>query len=147
MVAVVFDPAAFVARYPEFSGVDSGLLTEYFNEATLYVSNADCARIPYNPPTVTARQTILYMVTAHITQLYSGQPGAAVSPLVGRIASATEGSVTVQADFKGPEASVWYAQTKYGASAWAAMARFRTAIYRASPGRFAQGPGGRLWGR
>lgn len=39
MSSVIFDSNSFLARYPEFSAVTPAQLQEYFNEATLYLSN------------------------------------------------------------------------------------------------------------
>ena len=42
MAAVVFDPTAFKARYPEFAAVADATLTACFNEAGLVCGQADC---------------------------------------------------------------------------------------------------------
>ena len=73
---------------------------------------------------------LLGMVTAHIAALNAPLSGHPASTLVGRISSATEGSVTVatQNDYP-PGTAQWWQQTKYGAAFWAASAQFRTARY------------------
>lgn len=156
---VTFDPAAFVARYPEFAAVSPTLLGAYFEEAALYCSNSTA-----NPafPDGTL-PTLLNMLTAHIAWLNAprdadGNPastGDPASPLVGRINSATEGSVTVQADIgdaaAGSPSQPWYMQTKYGAAYWAATAQYRTAFPVLNPVRvpLTGAPffmrGGRFW--
>ena len=61
---------------------------------------------------------------------------AGPSPLVGRITSATEGSVSVSTQFDVPPGSAqWFAQTLYGAEFWTATAAYRTMRYLPSPAR------------
>ena len=123
MAVVTFNPATFKLRYPELAGIDSALLELYFNEATVYCCNTHSAIIR----DVRIREIILNMLTAHIATL-------AKRELVGRISSATEGSVTVSAAMTTPSGSrAWFDQTPYGASAWQAMGPYRTAIYIAPP--------------
>lgn len=126
MAVVVFDPAAFKARYPEFSTLTDAMLQGYFDEATIYLDNTDRSRVT----DVNVRRVLLWMLTAHVAALYGGVNGQAPSPLVGRTSSATEGSVSIQTDM-GPMlwSAAWFMQTKYGASFWQASAPFRTMRY------------------
>lgn len=131
MTVVVFDYAAWSARYPELAAsVDAPTALLYFNEAGLYCSNTDESPIQ----DVTRRGLILNMLTAHIVALNAQLNGQESSPLVGRIASAGEGSVNVQAVFDVPGSAAWFASSKYGAAAWQAMLPYRTARYLSSPG-------------
>lgn len=126
MGVVIFDPAAFKLRYPEFSSVDSALLQQYFTQATIYLDNTDFSRVS----NLAVRAMLLNMLVAHIAFLYSGANGQSPSGLVGRVDSASEGSVSVHADMPGVTAnSAWYMQTKYGADYWNATAPFRTFQY------------------
>jgi hypothetical protein len=61
MSAVVFDPAAFKARYPEFAAVADPTLAACFDEAGLYLSNTDNSPVQ----NLTRRATLLNMLTAH----------------------------------------------------------------------------------
>ena len=126
MGIVVFDPVGFVARYPEFSTVSNPLLTDYFTEATIYLNNTDTSPVL----DLNIRAMLLNMLVAHIAAINSGINGQAASPLVGRINSATEGSVSVGTDM-GPvtNSQAWYLQTKYGASYWAATSIYRRFLY------------------
>jgi hypothetical protein len=132
--AVVFNFAAWQTRYPEFCCVTQPLAQAYFDEASLYCWNDienPAARFGILP-------TLLNMLTAHIAALYTTQgPTQDANTLVGRIDSATEGSVSVHADMGdanvGSPSQAWYMQTKYGASYWAASAPYRTARYSARP--------------
>ncbi|EFM4663027.1 DUF4054 domain-containing protein [Escherichia coli] len=126
MGVVIFDPSAFKLRYPEFSSVDDALLQQYFTQATIYLDNTDSSRVS----DLAVRSMLLSMLVAHIACLYSGANGQSPSGLVGRVDSASEGSVSVHADMPGVTAnSAWYMQTKYGADYWNATAPFRTFQY------------------
>lgn len=128
---VTFDYAVWVARYPEFSSVSQPLAQSYFNEATIYLDNTACSIVQD-----TARRAVLLnMLTAHIAALNrKGTDGQLASPLVGRIDSATEGSVSVHADMPGGTANAaWFQQTPYGAAYWQATAQYRTMRYVPGP--------------
>ena len=134
MTAVVFDVAAFKVRYPAFAAAGDDLLTAFFNEATLYLSNGDCSPVP----NVTRRAMLLNMIAAHIASLNgaaSGGNGAAAP--VGRIGSATEGSVSISYSFESPgAAAAWYNQTQYGAAFWQATSSLRGFRYVPQPTRW-----------
>lgn len=134
MGIVVFDATAFKVRYPEFSTITDPVLSAYFSESTLYLSNAEGSRVV----DVGQRSVLLNMIVAHIATLNSGVNGQSPSGLVGRINSATEGSVSVSADYGAVvNSQAWYVQTKYGAAYWAATAQYRTAQYRRGASRAA----------
>ena len=65
MAAVVFDPTAFKARYPEFAAVPDATLTACFMEAGLYLSNADNSPVQKLP----RRAILLNMLTAHVAYI------------------------------------------------------------------------------
>ncbi|MBS0990103.1 DUF4054 domain-containing protein, partial [Acetobacter okinawensis] len=57
-------------------------------------------------------------------------PGFGQGGLVGRVASASRGSVSVTTDYAHPSERVaWFAQTPYGAAFWAATRGLRQARY------------------
>jgi hypothetical protein len=125
--AVAFNYETWVLRYPEFTGVPQPLAQEYFNEAGLYFANCGwTGALPQAP-------TLLNMLTAHIAKLNAMLNGLASPDTVGRVSSASEGSVSVQLDMgdatAGSPSQAWYMQTKYGAAYWAATAPFRTGFY------------------
>ena len=144
--------ATWAASYPQFAAtVTSGTFPTYFMLAQLYCANTDSAVVPYDltasPPVIT-RGTILDLLTAHVAQLLVGSTVAPATGLVGRIDSATQGSVSVSTDMPTEPTAAWFMQSQWGAFAYQAMAQFRTARYRASPGRFYQPPsypGGNRW--
>ena len=130
MPIAVFDYAAWAARYPEFNTtVSEGVADELFAEATLYCNNSPLSVVPADAITYQPRLMLLGMLTAHLAQLYFGQPGQPASGLVGRINSVTQGSVTISAEMTADKKADWYMQTRYGASYWNATRRFRTMRY------------------
>ncbi|MDU7759692.1 MAG: DUF4054 domain-containing protein, partial [Enterobacter asburiae] len=108
MAIVVFDINAFRERYPEFDTVSDTLLNAYFVEATVYLDNTDCSPVT----DVNVRAVYLNMLVAHIAALNSGVGGQKPSGLVGRVASASEGSVSVSTgEVPVSPSSWWYLQT------------------------------------
>jgi hypothetical protein len=131
MGVVVFDPAAFVQQYPAFAAYNTAHptgLQGYFNTAALYLSNKDSSRVA----DVATRATLLNLLVAHLAQLDGVTTPAgqgSQSQMVGRVSSATEGSVTVQTQMAAPGSAAWYMQTQYGATYWQATARYRSMRY------------------
>lgn len=140
--AVEFNYTTWVATYPEFSACSQDQGQAWWNLADLYFANESC-----NPAFVLGANRfglLLYMLTSHIAWMNAprdalGNPSATgtmpANPLVGRISSANEGSVSVSTEWKGSgsPSEDWYTQTKYGAAFWAATAQFRTARYSPLP--------------
>ena len=121
-----FDYTAWSARYPEFSTtVTSGTAPLFFAEAGLYLNNAGCSPVQDIP----TQTLIMYAITAHVAALNVGTNGAPASGLVGRISSASEGSVSVSVDLAVPKGAEWWGQTKYGFSAYQMLAPFRQFRY------------------
>jgi hypothetical protein len=134
---ITFDYSGWKARYPEFSAVVEGAAQGYFDEATLYWRNNGTS--PNS--TEESQRLFLNMLTAHIAALYAQSqgmpnPGGAqdANSLVGRVASATQGSVTVSTELNMVPSSsgmqAWLAQTKYGLSFWAATNAYRRFQFR-----------------
>jgi hypothetical protein len=145
--SVVFNSALFAERYPEFAGASPALLQLFFTEACLYCDNGPFS-IVSDSSVGGQRDLLLLMMTAHIAQLNVGSNGQPASSLVGRVASASEGSVSVTADFGGnvTKNEAWFLQTKYGAAFWQATANFRTMQYVPGRSHAPRGPWG-SWGR
>lgn len=142
MAVVTFDWPTFQATFPAFASVGQATAQIYFDVATTYVANTDCAVIPYNPPQQTTRATVLNFVTAHLLKLFVGDSGGGPSPFVGPVSDATQGSVSVSTTLGNlPQSATWWATTTYGLTAWQMMAAWRTARYRPGPQPFAQYPG------
>lgn len=123
-----FDYGAWVTLFPEFVYVSPGEASLYFDMATGIFRNDGTG-----PCTDTAHQgRILNCLAAHIAALFKrdelNQP---VTTLVGRIASAAEGSVNVSAEMPDqPPDAAWFQQTKYGAMAWVLTRPYRRFRYR-----------------
>ena len=112
MAIVVFDPAEFKAQFPQFSGVSDVQLEFYFGEAELYLSNKSCSVVQ----DVNRRKRLLYLLTAHIATLFGALQGNSSVQPVGRLGSATEGSVSVGYEYNAPFTYSWFIQTPYGAA-------------------------------
>ena len=127
---VIFDPATFAIQYPEFATTNPARLQFFFDQAGLYLDNTAASPVQ----DVALRSTYLSLLTAHIAQLSGAGPGGA-SGLVGRVSSATQGSVSVQTAYSTNVGAsmAWYIQTPYGAQYWQATAALRTARYVPGP--------------
>jgi len=155
---VVFEPAVFITLYPMFAGIASTILQFNFDLATLLLAN-DCCNVVTD---ALKRERLLGLLTAHITYLFNGTNNGAgvVTPpvgIVGRIASATEGSVTAAAEYASTMDlnAAFLTQSPWGALFLAGTAVYRTARYVPAPQRnygpfpFYGGPGfgfGGGWG-
>lgn len=141
---VQFDNTEFTGQWPEFTGISSSRNQNAFNLATLLLNNS-CGSIVCD---ANQRMTLLYMLTAHVGFLVNGTNDGAgnVNPppgIVGRIASATEGSVSVAAEYSSEvgQSEAFYIQTKYGAMFWDATSYLRTMFYTPAPNHGPNGPG------
>jgi Protein of unknown function (DUF4054) len=123
---VVFEYQTWALRYPELAGFVSPVLAQmYFDEATLLLDNTPCSPVQ----NLGQRAIILGMLTAHVAALNGAINGQPSSTLVGRINSATEGSVSVGTELITPMSAAYFSQTKYGLAAWQSMAAYRTFRY------------------
>lgn len=127
--AVTFNPTVWKARYTVFSAVTNQVAQLYFDEACLYCANVLC------PVSTVAELTLLLnMLTAHVAWLAgagTGNGGSGGVVPVGRLSTATEGSVSVAFEnLYPPGTPQWYQQTQFGAAYWAATAKYRTFRYR-----------------
>ena len=123
---VTFVPADFKTAYPAFASVPDAVLTGYFGIATLFLNNS-CCSIVQDAPT---RALLLNLVVAHIAALLAGENGQPGQGVVGRINSASEGSVSVSTEMMAKsESAAYWQQTQYGAMFWQATLVYRTARY------------------
>lgn len=132
MSAVVFDPTAFKARYPEFAAVADATLTACFTEADLYLSNADNSPVQ----NITRRATLFNMLTAHIAYLGGLLSADGMPRPVGRLSQAGEGSVSASFENLTPGSASWFTQTQYGAAFWQATSALRGMRYIPCPTRY-----------
>lgn len=145
MGIAAFDYAAWVQRYPEFGAVSEARAALFFAEAGLYLDNTDASPVS----DVAMRGVLLNMLTAHIAVLSGAlEPTGQPSGMVGRVSSASEGSVSVSVDTGlTPGTAVWFQQTSYGLSFWQATKGFRSATYVAAPAYNFEPRGGMAWRR
>lgn len=113
MAVVSFDVSEFRDVYPQFSDFTDAQLEHAFNVATLVLRNTERSHVPYNPPEVMDRKTLLYLLVCHLCELAIRGNG-----IVGSVTNATEGSVS--AGFSVPQnpKAAWFQQTQCGATAW-----------------------------
>lgn len=121
MPAIVFDKARFQAAYPEVQATDAQL-EMWFTQAESLLDNTDHSIVEK----LEEREMLLFLLVRHFAALAER---AAQGGLVGRISSATEGSVSVSADYGGTPDSAWYLQTPYGATFWQLTAKYRRFRY------------------
>lgn len=119
-----------------YSGLAQNVSAEagqfFFDQAGLIFNNS-----PRSPERdVNVRRNLLYLLTAHIAQISMSTSGGSGSSggLVGRISSATRGSVSVSAEAPDVGAGAgWFAQTQWGLTFWQATLKYRQ--MRMIPGR------------
>lgn len=109
---VAFDYQNWLDIFPELSNVSERQASFYFEQAEGCVNNS-----PYSlVHDIKARKNILYLLTAHIATM--AQQAAGGGSMVGRIASASQGSVSVStAPIDAGRGEQWYTQTSYGNNA------------------------------
>jgi len=140
---VTFVYADWIVAYPEFSTIPEATAESYFDMATGFLRNDGTSPVS----STSTQTTLLYLLTAHIAKLFGTVNGQAASDLVGRISSATEGSVSVSVDLPQlPQSAAWFSQTKYGLMFWQMTAAYRTARYVPGPQRVFN-PMGMFWRR
>lgn len=131
MAVVIFDPVAFKEAFPEFVDVPNARLQILFTAATGYIDNTDASIIVDGD----RRSAIFSLIVAHLLTLRGngivGSSNSGPSGVVGRLSSATEGSVSSSFDMGVPMSTgaAWWNQTQYGAMAWMLLAPFRSFRY------------------
>ena len=132
-VRVDFSLSNFVAIYPQFATLSPTQVVQ----GALPVAELYCRNDGGGPvSTAETQTTLLNLMVAHICQLMYGVNGQPAAGIVGRISDATEGSVSVSADFPMMPSNAWFMQTPFGAAFWQATAAYRTARYVPGPRRF-----------
>lgn len=145
---VTFVYADWIAMFPQFAPtVSSTLAGQFFIRASnLYANSVSNPAFANGVPFLT---TQLYLLTAHLAELAQRAGGG--GSVVGRMASASEGSVNVGLDVgaSGSPSEAYYTQTQYGFEFWQANAPFRTMRYVALRPVIATAifPGRYRWGR
>lgn len=149
MSAAQFDYAKWAAMFPDLAdgGVTESIALGFFEVAELIFANNDCS--PIKDPA--KRLVMLNYIVAHLARL-AGYPAGAgdtagPSGMVGRVTSATEGSVSVSSGWAATvsDSEAWWIQTPEGATFWQLTRALRTARYIAPPPRYF-GPARRAFG-
>ena len=127
---VVFSPTAFKAAFTEFSTIADAALIMNFGFAQLQLSNS-CKSVVMD---ATKRETLLNLITAHITLLRNGSNAGPATGVVGRVSYAMEGSIVGSIDMGSIVlGQAYWMQTQFGAMFWAATAIYRTFRYVPAP--------------
>lgn len=127
MNKVVLTVDGFRDRYDVFSNVTDNALPELFIMASLYLDNTYRSQIT----NLDERETLLYLLVAHLCYILHGDNKKnGGSGMVGRISSASEGSVSVSSDI-GAVAfrNAWYTQSHYGWMFWQATKVYRMGVW------------------
>lgn len=132
MAVAVFNLGDFLTRYPQFTNVSPNKLTTYFADAgILYLNNTDRSHVQ----NVAKRTLLLYMLTAHLSDINGDLTADGQPKPVGRVSQAAEG--TVSASFEGvpptPGTGAWFQQTQAGAAFWQATSALRGFRYFPQP--------------
>lgn len=131
---ITFDYANFIAGFPEFQTVPPGAVTFAFQTACLYFVNDGT-----NPAACSGNMAMLLnLATAHVLSIRGYPTAGGVTPTpgpVGRINSASEGSVSIGTEWggEGPPSQAFWLQSEYGAMFWQATAQYRTMRYVPNP--------------
>lgn len=137
-VIVPFVYADWIAAYPQFAPAltEAVVVGVILPIAELYCRNDGGGPVS----TAQTQTTLLWLMVAHVAQLLYGPNGATPggSGIVGRIDSATEGSVSVHAEMPTTPTNAWFMQTPFGAAFWQATAAYRTMRYMPGPRRVFQ---------
>lgn len=126
MAIVVFDASSFRTMFPQWSDetkYSDEYLQQYFGLACEFIPNNDASFIPYDPENGNIiREILIYRTMCHLLTL-ADMP----NNQVGRVASASQGSVSTSFDLlRGKsDSSQWWMQTQCGALVWQLLARYR----------------------
>lgn len=120
---VRFDASRFRKLYPKISATDDQL-SMFFVEACMHCNNTDKSIIK----NLNERELLLFLLVAHIATLQQRIDSG--NEAVGRVASASEGSVSVSLDNgQTTQSEKSYQQTPYGARYWALIKQYRSFFY------------------
>ncbi|WP_063657371.1 DUF4054 domain-containing protein [Candidatus Arsenophonus triatominarum] len=109
MTVVTLDIAVFRRDYPQYDNVADTQLNLMFDIAQTAFDNSEGAL----EPDLDKRKRLLYLLAAHLCDITFGDTkgkGSGASGAIGRVASASEGSVSVSLDVgQGlPYSQAWY---------------------------------------
>jgi uncharacterized protein DUF4054 len=125
-VVVQFRYAAWSTLFPQFSNVSEAQIAGPVLAIAQQYSRNDGGG-PVNDAGVQTQ--LLNLMVAHVAQLLYGSTTQPVSPLVGRVSDASEGSVSVSVEFPTNAGNAWFLQTQYGAMWWQMALPYRLGRY------------------
>lgn len=137
MAVAVFDYTKWAAMFPYLAAVPEPVAVGFFSVAELLFANNDCSPLQ----DADKRLVFLNYIVAHLARLagYPAAAGGSAAPdgMVGRVSSATEGTVSISTDYGTVrESQAWWIQTQEGATFWQLTRFLRTATYIAPPPRY-----------
>ena len=133
MAVAVFDYAKWTAMFPYMAAVPEPVAAGFFTVAELLFANDDCSPIADTDK----RLVFLNYIVAHLARLAGYPAGTGPDGMVGRVSSATEGTVSIDSDYGTVrESQAWWIQTPEGATFWQLTRPFRTARYIAPAPRY-----------
>lgn len=136
-VIATFSYPIWAQTFPQFSNVYEGQVLGLL----LPVAESFCANDGSGPANdLNTQLNMINLLVAHLAQLFFGSTTQPLSPLVGRISSATQGSVSVVVEMPTTPDAAWFNQTQYGAGFWAMSSIYRR--FRVIPGCPQYGRGG-----
>ncbi len=145
---VAFNYSAWQQQYPTFVNVSEPFANDCFTAAGQFCDNTaqspvcDATQLTYFLNLLTCH--ICWLICPQVNGMPNDSGAGSLSPIVGRINSATEGTVSVQSELQVPGGAAWYAQTQWGLLYWTASGAYRMARY--MPGPPSLSPGARLFG-
>lgn len=127
MSIVELNKPKFRAMFPEFSNIADDLLPFLFDQATDYLDNTEMSLVANSDK----RERLLYLLMAHLAYMrYGDNEEKGGSGMVGRVSSASEGSVSVSSELGQVEfRNAWYTLSPYGMDYWQATKVYRMATY------------------
>lgn len=133
MAVAVFDYAKWTAMFPYMAAVPEAVADGFFTVAELLFANDDCSPIADTDK----RLVFLNYIVAHLARLAGYPAGTGPDGMVGRVSSATEGTVSIDSDYGTVrESQAWWIQTPEGATFWQLTRFLRTARYIAPAPRY-----------
>jgi hypothetical protein len=149
-VIATYSYAGFQAMYPNLASIGDPTVSSYWNQAAFFHDNSGGGPVCSVP----LQQALMNMMAAHLMVIFGAitinGDGSVNQGVVGRVNTATEGSVSVGSENDYPPGSAqWFQQTAFGSAYWQATAQFRTFLPVINPARRRFNPpliGGGWWG-
>jgi len=136
VASAVFNYAAWSARWPALAAVTPEPTAQamFDDAAATLLDNSDASPVR----DATRRLALFNLLVAHLAALdaRSAQAGAAGGGMLGRVASASEGSVSVSMGDYPVGSGKWFEQTQYGAQYWQAVQPYLRFQYHQGPQPF-----------